>query len=70
LLKNISFSKLLTELPEKDFCQINKKEIIAVKTITFFSHNEINSSITKDGKQMQFSLSEIYKANFLKRTSP
>jgi two-component system LytT family response regulator len=70
LLKNISFSKLLAELPEKDFCQINKKEIIAVKTITFFSHNEINSSITKDGKQMQFSLSEIYKANFLKRTSP
>jgi hypothetical protein len=60
----------LAELPEKDFCQINKKEIIAVKTITFFSHNEINSSITKDGKQIQFSLSEIYKANFLKRTSP
>jgi two-component system, LytTR family, response regulator len=69
LFKNISFPTLLSMLPGKDFCQINKKEIIAVKIITFFTHDEVNSSILKDGRPMQFSLSEIYKSDFLKKTS-
>ncbi len=40
-LKNIKFDTLLKELPEADFCRINKKEIVAVKAIKFFNHNEI-----------------------------
>jgi len=69
LLKNVSFSWLLSVLPEKDFCRINKKEIIAVKTIAFFTHDEITTSVIKEGKPVRFSLSEIYKTGFLKRTS-
>ena len=69
LLKNVSFSWLLSVLPEKGFCRINKKEIIAIKIIAFFSHDEITTSVIKDGKPVRFSLSEIYKTGFLKRTS-
>ena len=70
LLKNIPFPKLLAVLPEKDFCQINKKEIIAVKIISFFTHNEITSNTLIDNKPLRFSLSEIYKSDFLKKTTP
>ena len=70
LLKNIPFPKLLAALPEKDFCQINKKEIIAVKIISFFTHNEITSNTLIDNKPLRFSLSEIYKSDFLKKTTP
>jgi two-component system, LytTR family, response regulator len=65
LLKNISFAQLLDALPAKDFCQINKKEIIALKIVSFFSHEEITSSVMKDAKPMRFSLSSIYKTIFL-----
>jgi len=40
-LKNVKFDTLLNELPEADFCRVNKKEIIAVRAIKFFNHNEI-----------------------------
>lgn len=69
LLKNVSFSQLLSVLPEKDFCQINKKEIIAVKIIAFFTHDEVTTSVIKDGKPIRFSLGDIYKTSFLKKTS-
>jgi two-component system LytT family response regulator len=69
LLKNISFSRLLAVLPEKDFCRINKKEIIALKIVAFFTRDEITTTIIKDGKPLQFSLSETYKAGFLKKTA-
>ena len=68
LLKNISFTQLLALLPAKDFCQINKKEIIAVKIIAFFTQDEITSSVIKNGNPLRFSLSETYKAGFLKKT--
>lgn len=70
LLKNISFPQLLTVLPGHQFCQVNKKEIIALKTVTFFSHNEITTSIIKNGKPLRVSLSDSYKAGFLHITAP
>lgn len=69
LLKNISFQQLLTVLPTPDFCQINKKEIIAVKKIAFFTHDEITLTATKEGKPIRFALSGAYKSDFLKKTS-
>jgi len=69
LLKNISFSQLLSLLPAKDFCQVNKKEIIALKTIDFFIHDEITSCILRNGKPIRFALSGTYKNNFLERAS-
>ncbi|MEO5682134.1 MAG: response regulator [Chitinophagaceae bacterium] len=69
LLKNISFLQLLALLPQKEFCQVNKKEIIALKIITSFLHNEITSAVIKDGKPARFSLSETYKSGFLNITA-
>ncbi len=64
-LKNIKFDTLLKELPETDFCRINKKEIVSVKEIKFFNHNEI--TLHRLEKNNTLVLSETYRADFLKK---
>lgn len=67
-LKNVKFDTLLNELPEADFCRINKKEIIAVKAIKFFNHNEIVlHHIEENNKNTTLLLSETYRSDFLKK---
>ena len=67
LLKNISFGRLLDILPPRDFCRINKREMLAIRTVHFFSHNEITTKITdKNGKPLLLSLSEMYRKNFIR----
>lgn len=67
-LKNIKFDTLLKELPEADFCRINKKEIVAVKAIKFFNHNEIVlHHLEKNDKSNALILSETYRSDFLKK---
>ncbi|WP_264565733.1 LytR/AlgR family response regulator transcription factor [Flavobacterium sp. N3904] len=66
LLKNINFDSLLSQLPKADFCRVNKKEIIAIKAVQYFSHNEITlSSHEKNGKPIVLVLSETYRSDFL-----
>ncbi len=68
LLKNISFEKLLTQLPGRDFCQINKKEVIAMRCIQFFSHDEVTTNmILASGKPMVLTLGNAYRKSFLLR---
>ena len=67
-LKNIKFDTLLKELPESDFCRVNKKEIVAVRAIKFFSHNEIVlHHLEKNDKNSTLILSETYRSDFLKK---
>ncbi|MTH16971.1 response regulator transcription factor [Flavobacterium sp. LC2016-01] len=67
-LKNIKFDTLLKDLPEADFCRINKKEIVAVKAIKFFNHNEIVlHHLEENNKNASLILSETYRADFLKK---
>ena len=67
-LKNVKFDTLLNELPEADFCRINKKEIVAVKAIKFFNHNEIVLHyLEKNDKNTMLILSETYRSDFLKK---
>ncbi|RED24569.1 DNA-binding LytR/AlgR family response regulator [Flavobacterium cutihirudinis] len=67
-LKNIKFDTLLNELPDADFCRVNKKEIIAVKAIKFFNHNEIVLHHQEENnKNITLILSETYRADFLKK---
>jgi len=67
-LKNVKFDTLLSELPEADFCRINKKEIVAVKAIKFFNHNEIVlHHLEKNDKNSTLILSETYRSDFLKK---
>jgi len=68
LLKNISFDRLLTLLPEQDFIRINKKEIIALKIVKFFSADVITSSLVDEqDAAILFSLGESYKKSFLEK---
>jgi DNA-binding LytR/AlgR family response regulator len=67
-VKNSSFEKLLEMLPDAEFCRINKKAIIAIKHVQFYSHDEITADIMyPDGKNFTFPLSEIYRNDFVKR---
>ena len=66
-LKNVKFDTLLKELPETDFCRVNKKEIVAVKAIKFFNHNEIVlHHLEENNKNSTLLLSETYRSDFLK----
>ncbi|ALM47453.1 histidine kinase [Flavobacterium psychrophilum] len=67
-VKNSSFEKLLELLPNDQFCRINKKAIIALKHVQFYSHDEITTDIVHaDGRHYTFPLSEIYRNDFMKR---
>ena len=67
-LKNVKFDTLLQELPDADFCRINKKEIVAVKAIKFFNHNEIVlHHLEENNKNTSLILSETYRSDFLKK---
>ena len=67
LLKNISFERLLENLPPGYFCRINKKEMISLRTVHFFSHNEITTKIIDgNGQVLVLTLSEMYRKNFIR----
>ncbi|MBW4359405.1 LytR/AlgR family response regulator transcription factor [Flavobacterium taihuense] len=66
ILKNINFGSLLNLLPNTDFCRVNKKEIVAIKAVQFFNHNEITLSLDENkGKPIVLVLSETYRSEFL-----
>lgn len=66
ILKNINFDSLLSQLPQLDFCRVNKKELIAMMAVKFFNHNEITlSHQEKNGKFTTLILSETYRSDFL-----
>lgn len=65
LLKNISFGQLEALLPSNDFCRVNKKELIAVKCIKFFMHDEL--IIVISGKEIRLTLSPNYKKSVLSK---
>lgn len=68
ILKNISFAQLLDHLPAKNFCRVNKKDIIAFKAVRFFTHDEITTSLTDPlGKEITLTLSDTYRADFMHR---
>lgn len=69
VLKNISFEELLKSLPPDQFCRINKKEVIALRIVQYFSHNEIITDLIEAGKPLAFTLTEVYRVNFMNRVS-
>lgn len=70
ILKNISIEKLLQHLPSADFCQVNKKELIALRSVQFFSHYEITTNIIQSsGKPLIIILGDVYRDDFLKKVN-
>ncbi|WP_300672463.1 response regulator [Soonwooa sp.] len=69
-LKNINFKTLLSLLPEQEFVQINKKEVLAISVVKAFSDNEIVTNIHKDGEPiLKLALTEAFRENFNKTLS-
>jgi DNA-binding LytR/AlgR family response regulator len=70
VLKNISFAQLLEILPAGKFCRINKKELIALRAVHFFSHEAITSNIVQmDGKPLVLFLNDTYRKEFIQLVS-
>ncbi len=68
ILKNTSFDQLLAVFPENDFCRVSKKEVVALKAVKFFVHNEITTQLTdRDGHHRKINLSEIYRKDFMSK---
>ena len=65
-LKNISFEKLLSILPAGLFCRVNKKEVIAMNVVRYFSNNQITTDIfLQSEKPLILTLGETYRAEFV-----
>lgn len=61
-VKNMSYNQLSELLPSNQFCQINKKDLIAVKKVRSYTSQEI---IVFHGNEIKLSLSETFKDSFL-----
>ncbi len=68
LLKNITFEMLAQLLPGDRFCQVNKRELVSLDTIQYFTYDEIVTSLTDmSGKPLRLTLSDAYRNLFLSR---
>jgi len=64
-IKNTSFEQILATLPAPKFCRVNKKEIIAIKTVVHFTSDEIKTNIRlKNGNFVTSTLSEVFRDEF------
>lgn len=69
-LKNISFERLQELLPKDDFVRVNKKELIALKTVQTFLSDEITTKIMlASGAPLKVVLSEAYRKDFIQRVN-
>ena len=69
-LKNISFEKLISFLPADDFCRINKKELIALSCVLYFSTEQITTNIfIQSERPLILSLGETYRADFISKVN-
>lgn len=66
LIKNMSFTALISQLPTNGFCRINKKEIISMRAVRFFTHDEITTTILDErGKERVLQLGDSFRKDFL-----
>lgn len=64
VLKTISFETLTSQLPPADFCRVNKKQILSIKIVASFTHNQITTKLDLGSSPLTLSLSETYRQNF------
>ena len=65
-LKNISFEKLISLLPSSGFCRVNKKELISMSAVLYFSNDQITTNIYYHSeKPLVLLLGETYRSGFL-----
>ena len=62
ILKNIGFDQLLSLLPARDFCRVNKGEILAIRAVHAYVHDEITTVLLDEhGKTIKTLLGDGYK---------
>jgi DNA-binding LytR/AlgR family response regulator len=67
-LKNINFDRLLEMLPATAFCRINKKEVVAMRAVRFFTHSQLTLHLPRENSRpVTLSVSETYRHAFLAR---
>ncbi len=68
IAKNYTFNALLNMLPCMEFCQVNKREAIAIKAVTFFSNDEITTKVMlSTGKPLLVTLSDNFRNDFMEK---
>jgi DNA-binding LytR/AlgR family response regulator len=65
VLKNISFETLQVQLPDNLFCRVNKKQLMALKIVASYTHNEISTILNDGAKPVTMALSDAYRQDFL-----
>ena len=66
--KNISFERLISLLPVDAFCRINKKELIVLSCVQYFSSDQITTNIyLQPEKPMVLNLGETYRTDFFNK---
>lgn len=66
--KNYTFNALLNMLPFMEFCQVNKREVISIKAVTYFSNDEISTKVMlSSGKPLIVTLSDNFRNEFIKK---
>lgn len=65
MLKNISFPQLLEFLPADRFCQVNKKDVVALRSVKFFTHDEMVLATAEGEEKLPFS--ENFRKVFLEK---
>jgi DNA-binding LytR/AlgR family response regulator len=67
-LKNISFGKLISLFPIESFCRVNKKEMISLNTVQYFSNDQIITNIYfQSDKPLILTLGEPYRIGFISK---
>lgn len=66
-LKNISFLQLLAALPADRFCRVNKKDLVALRFVKFYTHDEMLLSTAEGEEKLPFS--ENFRKEFLAKTA-
>ena len=66
VLKNISFKQLQLMLPGTLFSRVNKKDLVALKTVRFFTHDEIVVGLR--GGEVRLPFGDQFKKEFMAKT--
>jgi DNA-binding LytR/AlgR family response regulator len=65
-LKNVTFEWLLNQLPVNDFCRINKREMVAMQYVRFFTSDEIVVSLfSSNATPIKLTISPAYRNDFV-----
>ncbi|MBD1426478.1 LytR/AlgR family response regulator transcription factor [Sphingobacterium arenae] len=65
LAKNISFDDMLERFPEGQFCKINRKTVVALQAVNYYTTQWVSCEIDSGKNPIQFKLSEQYREHFM-----